>query len=255
MKKIILITVLIFYNLLMFSQGEINTERKILFRNEKSFGLMLNSNGYGIGYRYGKRINIHRKFLYDGDINIVKHQKEKKIYNPYSESLRKFVYGKTNSAFNIRFGIGQHHEIYKKLDRNSVSIRWLYIGGISAMFLKPIYYNILDDSTQTLQWQLFEKNTPWWYIVDRKPFTYAINEIKIIPGGFIKTGFSFEFSKEDKKVSILEAGITLELYPKPIKIMETEQNNMFFPTVYISYRFGKVKSGYYLKEQDEGISD
>ncbi len=252
MKKIILILALIMYGLVIFSQGEIDTERKILFRNEKSYSFILNSNGYGIGYRYGKRINIHRKFLYDGDINIVKHKKEKKIYNPYSNSFRKFVYGKTNSAFNIRFGIGQHHEIFRKFDRNSVSVRWFYIGGISAMFLKPIYYNVLDKSTNTYEWQLFEENTPWWYIIDRKPFTYAFNEIKIIPGGYIKTGFCFEFGKEDKKINMFETGISFELYPKPIKIMEIENNPIFFPTVYISYRFGKVESGYYLKEQDEG---
>lgn len=251
MKKIILITVLIMSGLVMFSQGEIDTEQKILFRNEKGYSLTLNSNGYGFGYRLGKRINIHRKFLYDGDINIVKHQKEKKIYNPYSESLKKFVYGKTNSAFNIRFGIGQHHEIYKKFDRNSVSIRWFYIVGVSSMFLKPIYYHILDDSTKTFQWQLFEKNTPWWYIVDKKPITHALNKIKIVPGGYIKTGFCFEFSKEDKRINIIETGISLDIYSKPIKIMETEHNPIFIPTVYISYRFGKVESGYYLKEQDE----
>ena len=255
MKQISLITISMIISLVMFSQGEIDTEHKILFRNEKSFSLILNSNGFGFGYRYGKRINIHRKLLYEGDINLVKHQKEKKIYNPYSQSLRKFVYGKTNSAFNIRLGIGQHHELFKKFDQNSVSVRWFYVVGFTTMFLKPIYYNILDDSTKTFQWQLFEKNTPWWYISDRKPFTHAFNEIKVIPGGYIKTGFSFEFSKEDKRVNMLETGISLDIYPKPIKIMETENNPMFFPTVYIAYRFGKVESGYYLKEQDEGSFD
>ena len=251
MKHLFSILFIIVPFLTGYAQGEIDTENKILFRNEKTFGISLNSNGYGMGYRYGKRINIHRKFLYDGDINIVKHQKEKKMYNPYSESLKKFVYGKTNQAFNIRFGIGQHHELFRKFDRNSVSVRWYYIGGVTAMFLKPIYYEVLNDSTGDYVWQLFEKNTPWWYITDRKPFTNALNEIKVIPGGFVKTGFGFEFSKEDKRINMLEAGISLEVYPYPVKIMETEQKQLFFPTVFLSYRFGKVSSGYYLKEIDE----
>ena len=255
MKKVLLIITFLITTGSLFSQGELDSEHKILFRNEKSYGLTLNSNGYGFGFRYGKRININKKLLYEGDINLVKHKKEKKIYNPYSESIRKFVYGKTNHAFNIRFGMGRHHQIFRKFDRNSVSIRWYYIGGITTMFLKPIYYEILDDSTKTFEWKLFEKNTPWWYITDRKPFLHAINEIKIVPGAYIKTGFNFEFSKEDKRLNIIETGISLEVFPKPIKIMETENNPLFFPVVYISYRFGKVESGYYLKEQDEGNSN
>ena len=251
MKLLTLISLILITAFQSFSQGEIDSEKKILFRNEKSFGISLNSNGFGAGYRYGKRINIHRKFLYDGDINFVRHQKEKRIYNPYSPNLRKFVYGKTNTAFNIRFGIGQHHELFRKFDRNSVSVRWFYIGGVSAMFLKPIYYNVLNDSTGDYEWELFEKNTPWWYIIDKKPFTHALNEIKIIPGGFVKTGFGFEFSKEDKRINLLEVGVSLEVYPYPVKIMETEQDQILFPTVYLSYRFGKVVSGYYLKELDE----
>lgn len=243
---------LLILNSISFSQGEIDTEHKILFRNEKSYALTVNTNGYGFGYRYGKRINIHKKFLYEGDFNIVKHSKEKKISSPYSISLFSFVYGKTNSAFNLRFGVGMHHEIYKKFDRNSVSIRYFYIGGITAMFLKPIYYEIIADSSNIPKVMRFEKNTPWWFISDKKNYFYGIDEMQIIPGGFVKTGFAFEFSKNDKRVRMLEAGIAFEAYPKPIKIMEIEKSQLFFPTLYISYRFGKAESSYYLKEQDEG---
>ncbi|MCF6366053.1 MAG: hypothetical protein L3J35_07610 [Bacteroidales bacterium] len=252
MKKLIFILFLSFSFSIVFSQGEVDTEHKILFRNEKSFAFVLNSNGYGLGYRYGKRINVHKKFLYEGDFNIVKHNKEKKISNPLTYNIFNFVYGKTNVAFNLRFAVGRHHEIFKKFDRNSVSVRWFYVGGISAMFLKPIYYDVWSDSINATTVQLFTENTPWWFIHGKKSFSYGFNEIKVIPGIYAKTGFSFEFSKTDKKLSMLETGISFEAYPKPIKIMETENNPMFFPTIYLAYRFGKVESGYYLKEQDEG---
>ncbi len=252
MKKIFLILFSFAYSVLLFSQGEIDTEHKILFRNEKSFALSLNSNGYGIGYRYGKRINAKKKILFEGDFNIVKHQKEKKRTNEYSLNLFTFVYGKKNSAFNTRIAIGRHHEIYKKFDRNSVSVRWFYLGGFSAIFLKPIYYEIKYDTTDVIITKTFDKDINWWYIVGKKPFYYGLEKISIIPGAYIKTGFSFEFSKKDKKLKMFEVGLTLDAYPKPVKIMETENNLMFFPVVYFSYRFGRVQSGYYLKEQDEG---
>ncbi len=252
MKKLVFLILSLFFVILSFSQGEIDTEHKILFRNEKSFGINLNTDGYGIGYRYGKRINIRKKLLFEGNINIVKHEKEKKINNPYSNSLKSFVYGKTNSAFNFQLGIGYHKELYRKFDKNSISIRWFYTGGISTIFLKPIYYYIYDQNTENFEWKQFEKNTPWWYIYGKESYFYGISEIKIIPGVFTKTGFCFEFSKTDKKLNIIETGFSFEAYPKPVKLMETEKNPQFLPVLYLTYRFGKTESGYYLKEQDEG---
>lgn len=254
MKKISILIVLLIFNNLLFSQGEIDTEHKILFRNEKSYGININSNGFGFGYRYAKRINIHRSYLFEGNFDITKHEKEKKIYNPNSLDFFRFVYGKTNSVFGLQFGSGMHHELYRKFDRNSVSIRWFYTGGLTIAFLKPIYYYIYDDVTKEREWKLFEKNTPFWYIYGKKNYFYGIDEIKIIPGVYAKTGFDFEFSKTDKKLNILEIGFKFEAYPKAVKIMETEKNPQFLPILYLSYRFGKVESGYYLKEQDEGTT-
>jgi len=255
MKTLFSVIIFLFLSSVLFSQGEIDTQHKILFRNEKSYGININSNGYGFGFRYGKRINIHRKWLFEGDINSVKHEKEKKVTNPYSLDFFRFVYGKTNSVFNIQLGAGMHHELYKKFDRNSVSVRWFYTGGVSFSFLKPIYYYIYDENTKEKEWKIFVQNTPWWYIYGKESYFKGINKMKFIPGVYAKTGFNFEFSKTDKKLTMLEVGFKFEAYPKIVKIMETEKNLQFFPILYLSYRFGKVESGYYLKEQDEGITE
>ena len=121
------------------------------------------------------------------------------------------------------------------------------------MFLKPIYYKIVTDTTGASEIKRFEKNTPWWLITGKENYFYGLKEMQVIPGGFVKTGFAFEFSKNDKKIKMLEIGVSLEVYPKPIVILETQNNQIIFPTLYLSYRFGKVESGYYLKKQDEGI--
>ncbi len=254
MKQLFFILFFLAVNQLSFSQGEIDTEHKILFRNEKSYGININTNGYGFGYRFAKHINIHRKNILEADFNIVKHEKEHKRINPYSSSLFRFVYGKTNSVFNLRFGVGMQYQLYKKLDRNSVSVRWYYLGGVTAAFLKPIYYLVYNDTSKTKTWQLFEHNTPWWYIYDKKPYSYGIDEMKIVPGVYGKTGFAFEFSKTDKRINMIEVGISFDAYIKSLDILDTEKNPQFIPVLFLSYRFGKAESGYYLKEQDEGIS-
>lgn len=236
-----------------FSQGEIDEQKKIFFRNERTYAFNLNTNGTGIDYRFAKRINASRKFIYDGDLNGMKHPKEYKQYNPWSTSLTRFAYGKTNSVFNIRFGVGQEHEIYKKLDKNSVSIRLFYVLGATTALLKPIYYQILEG--ERIVDKKFDLSVPAIYIWGKSSYFMGAVETKIIPGGYFKTGLGFEFSQNDKKVSMIEAGISLELYPKAVEIMATETNKSFFPTLYISYRFGKVISDFYIKGVDSGEAE
>lgn len=230
----------------LHAQGEIDEEQKILFRNEKTYGLALNSNGWGAGYRYGKRINARKKWLFEGDINYVKHEKEKKEFNYYSTSFSRFVYGKTNAAVNLRLGVGRQRELIEKFDKNSISIRTVWSVGASAVFLKPIYYKILEGDVFVIK--KFEEDVPFFYIWEKAPFYKGMNELRVIPGGYAKAGFSFEFSKTDRKMSVLETGLFVELYPQEIEIMANEMNHFLLRGIYFSYRFGKVVSGYHIEE-------
>ncbi len=240
--------IFIFSTVDLFAQGEIDNEKKVLFRNEKTYGLSLNSNGWGFGYRYAKVINVRKKWLIEGNINNVKHEKERKEFNYYSTSFSRIAYGKTNLAVNLRFGVGRQYELFEKLDKRSISVRALWIAGASAVFLKPIYYKILED--EELVVKKYEKGIPFFYIWERAPFTKGMSEISVIPGGFVKAGFSFEFSKTNKRVHVLETGLFAELYPKKIEIMANDMNHAFLRGIYFSYRFGKVVSNYHIKETD-----
>ena len=233
-----------------FSQGEINDEHKIMYRNEKSYGISLVSNGFGLGYRFAKRKKPRIKRIYEGNFNTMKHPKEFKQYSYRSTSLSRFVYGKTYSVFNLRFGLGRQREIFKKLDRNSVSIRFFYIFGVTTAFAKPIYYSVYENERYIER--RFDVTIPVHLIYEESSYFKGISETKIIPGAYIKTGFDFNFSKTDKKISMLEVGVSLEGYPYPVEIMAIQPKQFFFPTVFLSFRFGKVISDYYLKELDEG---
>ncbi len=230
----------------VYSQGEIDDEKKIFFRNEKTYGMTLNTNGWGLGYRYAKRINAQKKWLFEGNFNYVKHPKERKEFNYYSTSFSRFVYGKKNAAVNLRFGIGRQKEFFEKFDKRGISIRTIWLLGFSAVFLKPIYYKILEDDQLVVK--KYEEGVPFFYIWARAPFYKGMSEISVVPGGFVKAGLSFEFSKNDKKVRVFETGVFAELYPKKIKIMANKMNQFFLRGVYFSFRFGKAVSGYHIKE-------
>jgi hypothetical protein len=83
------------------------------------------------------------------------------------------------------------------------------------------------------------------YIYGKASFFKGIDEISLVPGGYAKLGISFEYSKSDITLHALELGLVLDAFPKKIPIMDTEQNNFLFLSLFISYRFGRVidKSG------------
>jgi hypothetical protein len=232
----------------LFSQGEIMEQPRIFYRNEESIGVLLNSNGIGLSGRYAIRINARKKHIIDVDFVGIKHSKEYKYSNPYN-SNRTFVFGKLNSFFNLRAGYGRQKEIYRKVDKGGISIRRYFSFGPTLGILKPIYYEILEPTSDPYQYNLitekFVTHLNQQYIYGKASFFKGIDEISVVPGGYGKLGISFEYSKSDITLHALETGLVIDVFPKKIPIMDTEQNDFLFLSLFISYRFGRVvdKSG------------
>jgi hypothetical protein len=227
----------------LLAQGEIDEQQRIFYRNERTVGLLFNSNGYGISYREGKRLNLLNKRLIDIDINLIKHPKEIKLVNPYVISGSSFVYGKLNHAVTIRGMIGHQHELFRKVDLGGVAVRYFYSGGPSVAVTKPIYYNILYPSaggTWEIRAEKFVEGTEPTDIYNKASFFKGFRELGFIPGVAAKGGFNFEYSKEDKVIHTVEIGISLEAYLKRVPVMASDDNQALFLTPFISYRLGVV---------------
>ncbi|UCG26711.1 MAG: hypothetical protein JSV24_06935 [Bacteroidales bacterium] len=245
MKKIILISVGLWIILpVCFGQGEIDEQQRIFYRNEHTLGIFLNSTGWGVGYRYGKRINYLNKRLYEIDFNNIKHPKEYKTTNPYFPNTKGFIYGKENLFVNLRAGYGFQHEMFRKIDRGGISIRRFYSFGPSLGFYKPIYYELLvqvGGNTYTIEVEKFDENIHQATdIYSRASFFKGFDEIKFVPGVYGKAGVNFEYSKYDRLIHAIEIGLTFDAYLRKVPIMATEDNRQFFFSLFISYRFGKV---------------
>jgi hypothetical protein len=64
MKKLLILAVIVLFGTIsLYAQGELNEQQKVFFRNEKSFGILLNSDGFGFSYREAKRIDYRNKNL------------------------------------------------------------------------------------------------------------------------------------------------------------------------------------------------
>lgn len=239
MKTIITILFLILLTLeSAFSQGEIDTQSKILYRNERTYALTLNSNGYSADFRFAKRLNAFKKSLYTLEFSYIKHEKEAKAPISTQQLGNGFVFGKLNSFWALRGGIGFQKELFQKQDKGGISIRYFYHVGPVIGFLKPIYYELDADSTGHSAIVKFE---PHLSNIQRKaPFYDGLSELSVVPGAYGKFGFTFEFGKKDEVFRAIEAGIAIDAYIKVIPIMANNENHWLFFSFYISYRFGKV---------------
>lgn len=227
------------------AQGQVDTSgSRIFYRNEMTGGIMLNSNGFGFGYRYAKRINYLNKKVFESDFSWVKHPKEEKINNPGYPNGRSFVFGKLNNFYTLRIGGGLQRELFSKADVGSIAIRIIGLGGITLGILKPNYYEVINKEnpeTYEIHTQKFNENIHSPFdIYQRSSFFKGIGETNVVPGAYLKTALSFEYSRQEEILHIIEGGLMVEAFPKKIPIMALTENNQFFVSIYISYRFGKI---------------
>lgn len=245
MKRFILNSIFFIFMLpTVFGQGILEEQKKTLFSDEQTFGINVNSNGIGAGYRYARYMDARNRWHFDFELDYVKHPKEYKSTISIDYYTKRFVFGKQNLFWEAKAYFGRHHELYRKADKSSVSVKLFYAGGISIGFQKPIYYeilyygnNLLIDSTTV---STFDPAVHLYNYGGTASFFKGLNETKIIPGLTFKGGFNFEYSEREPLVHALEAGIGITVYPKSIEIMATEERNFLFFQMYVGYRFGNI---------------
>jgi hypothetical protein len=244
MKKLLILAVIVLFGTItLYSQGELDKQQKVFFRNERSFGILLNTDGIGVSYREAKRIDYRNKTLIEFDAGTLKNSKEYKQASQWSQG-GSYIYGKLNSTFFLRAGIGHQHELFKKADLGGIAVRYFYSAGPAFAIYKPIYYKVLY-AISALEYEVKEERfDPSMAIPQdifgKASFTKGLNETKIMPGLYAKAGFNFEYSKKDKIIHAIEIGGQINAFPKKIPIMAISDNKSIFFSLFVSYRFGII---------------
>jgi len=151
-----------------------------------------------------------------------------------------FIFGKINNFYSLKFGYGNRKMIAGKPDPGTVSIHWLYVGGLALGMLKPYYIktdneaNPIKYSDSTKDAFLSETN-----IIGSAGFGQGLSEIKFIPGIHAKTALHFDFAANRKTVLAIETGVSAELYTKSIQLMARRDAVPYFFNFYASFQFGK----------------
>ncbi|MCB0700728.1 MAG: hypothetical protein KDC11_12790, partial [Chitinophagaceae bacterium] len=171
-------------------------------KKEFSVGFRVNTDGWGIFVDRGavKDPGRNTDYFYDTKLFQIefsekKHPQETKrtnITGAATENVKPFIFGKINNFYTLKFGYGRRKMIAGKPDPGSVSIHWVYMGGISLGLEKPYYYEAYyskaggpltretvryTDSTKVI----LSPNIDSAAIVGSAGFTKGIGELKIVP--------------------------------------------------------------------------
>lgn len=225
-------------------QGDIDPQRRTFWRNEMSVGAALNVDGWSLIYRDHRQIKPSHRYFLEGSIEGFKHPKELKLSNYYFQGTGTFVFGKLNSTWSVGAGAGYQIELFEKHDLGGVSISWFGSGGATLLFAKPIYYKIIvlvGQDYYTIEEQKFDLTIHQTLdIMSKASFFKGFDEIKLIPGLYARSGFNFEYSKNDRITHAVEVGASFHAFTQAIPIMATEDNKQFLPSIYVSYRIGMI---------------
>jgi len=236
-------------------------KKGIVYNKELSFGGYIATNGWGLMLEKGKILSIKKTRLWYFSFGELRNMRLRKqntelgFLNSQLESQKNFFYGKRNSFYALRVGLGNKIVLGNKAEKNGVRVSWSYMAGFSLGILKPYYLNLAyqvpdndpDNDFYEVRPERYseankEKYLDWFSITGASGFKYGLNQIEPVPGGFLKTGLNFDWSKNEEFQIALETGIIADVYYKRIPLMvNNDQNKPYFIGAYINFQFGKRK--------------
>lgn len=225
---------------------------------EISAGLRLNTDGWGFFLETGKaksedlkRIDMfHDVRIMQFEFNERRHPKELRMYgwDRDRQSDKMYAFGKLNNFYSLKFNMGNRKMIAGKPYPKSVSVHWVYAGGVTIGLLKPYYVDAYISHDNGASYALESvkysaDNSASFlnplYVVGSSGFGKGLGETKIIPGLHLKTALHFDYTPDKFKVAAIEVGATGEFYAKKIEMVANQKAVPYYFNLYASIQFGK----------------
>ncbi|HPH85217.1 MAG TPA: hypothetical protein PLC48_07135 [Ferruginibacter sp.] len=216
-------------------------EGVIKYRKHLAFGLKLTTDGYGGFVEVARAQSVKKALLFQLDIAERKHPKEEKIQGLYNAATP-FIYGKINFFYPVKLGVQQQFLLGNKGNKNGVSITANAGGGLIVGLLRPYKVEVIKNGEQAFAG--YESEDSLLFLqgpIGGPNFGTGWNELKVTPGGYLKSSVRFDYGKYNEMVSALEVGISGEFYSKKIPQMIYQTPKQFFFSAYIALIFGKRK--------------
>lgn len=237
MRKLFCGAILILSAFSLYSQeiGVGDPETFVVRNRQWDIYATLHTNGIGVGFRIGKEPNIRIRKGFDVEYTYYRHFKERRTRLDYS---RVIVYGKLNYFGQLRGGYGFTRVLNGKPYWGGVEVGYFFYGGLSLGFSVPVYLKIYNgELTVSERYNPDEHNQG--NILYKDSFWKGVKNIKIHPGLYVKTGMSFDFSKNDALVVKLDFGIAADAYYLPVEKMALSPKQYVLLTGFVTVHLGK----------------
>lgn len=227
-----------------FGQKPADEGRFMNYRSDALGGIIIHGEGWGGYFRYGKQMTYNKRLNFSLDIVSMHHPKEIKVFNPNFDDGKGYFYGKLNSLFIMRPGIGLRRIYFEKLREKGVEISLNYTVGPSIGFVKPVYLQILNPTIDPFLFTFTdERYDPTYHTIDniygRSKGGKGLGETKINPGAFAKFGIQFEYANEDDAIRSIELGAVTDFYFKPVELMTQSNASHLFLSLYLKFMLGR----------------
>lgn len=204
----------------------------------------LHTGGFGGGYRTGKYIDGYRFRFFEGSISSMSHPKEVRSSNPFFPAARSYVYGKLNYVYIPRLSYGLQKTLNDEPYWGGVEVSYLYKFGVSLAIAKPVYLLILNYVSDPFNYVLSEERyDPDEHfpelIYGRGAFIKGIEKLSLYPGAHAQAALNFEYGEYDESLKAIEAGVSIDLFPRPVPIMAYNPESWYMLSLYINLHIGK----------------
>ena len=199
----------------------------------------LHTNGLGFGFRIGKEPNIHMRRGFDFEYTYYRHFKERRVRLDYNSVI---VYGKLNYFGEIRAGYGLTRVLNSKPYWGGVEFGYFFYGGLSLGASIPVYIH-KNNENLTIERYDPEKHSPS-EIYKKAPMGKGFKEMKVHPGIYLKTGLSFDFSKQDAMIVKLDFGAAADVFFLPVEKIAFSPKQYVLLTGFVTIHLGKRLAGY-----------
>ncbi len=254
-KKFLLLCLAFFSTASIYGQLETSADfKRQVYDREYTGGIIFHSKGYGLNGRYLKYIDGYNKQGLEIDLVKLRHPKEIRTPNQFSNSSRGYVYGRVNTFYAARVGYIRETILFDKTDKGSLSISLITSGGLSLGLLKPIYVQVYRQSNNGQGFENFlvterynPTNNSGSIIYGEANFFKGLGETALKPGIYAKVSANFDFDLLDKKVTSLEAGVIYDYYFAEVEIFFERANGgdinlAGFFQLYFAINFGYKKN-------------
>lgn len=219
-----------------------NHDANLLYKQQAVGGITAHTEGWGFFFRRSKKVSLYEKIFWELEAVTMHDEHEYKIANPNQPDATPYYFGKLNGMETIRLGVGISQMLWRKNDLDCIQVDAVYAVGLSVAVLKPVYLDIIPNSTTGDGLPVAQEYNPYTdtpsNIYGRASVFDGLGQLSFYPGAYGKAGLSFDFSNRHKTVKAIEIGVVADLYDNVIPIMAFTKNNQIFVNLYLNFNIG-----------------